>query len=484
MKVKLLALLLFCSSCMAIGSKKEVTEYKTPKTAESTKKCDQEKCSLTIPDVIKTSVSEEDWYYALLRLVFNIIQSEYVDNISECNLTEKAISGLLSTFDPHSCYLSGSALSSLQMSTEGEFGGIGIEMISDEGLIKIISPIDDTPAYKAGLKSGDLIIGINDEYVGAMTQEEMITKLRGAPKTEVILKIKRANKVPFNVAVTRELIKIQSVKAEILDNVAYIRISAFDKNTSKEIKKFLLSLKTKRSLFGIVIDLRNNPGGLLDEAIAVSDLFLDGTKKITEIRGRSEINNKIYSSTPGDASKGLPIVVLINSGTASASEIVASALKDNNRGIVVGTRSFGKGSVQKVIPISEKAAIKLTVAKYYSPNGECIQAKGVVPDIIADYAMIKKPEFVFELREEMFNNALDADKNTKKRKHLEIQSMKALDNLSKKKEKDEKEDDEELSYRKLSLKERVEKDYQLSKAFDTIKSIGHYKEIVNVKCVK
>lgn len=479
MKIKILALLIFCSSCMAAGSKKEVTEY-DKKDQKNSKKCE---CSLVVPDVIKSSISEEDWYYALLRLVFNIIQSEYVNEISECDLTEKAISGLLSTFDPHSCYLNSTALQALQNSTQGEFGGIGIEMILDEGMIKIISPIDDTPAYKAGLKSGDLIIGINDEYVGGMTPEEAIEKLRGKPKSEVILKIKRGDKLPFNIKVVRDIIKIQSVKTEILEGIAYIRISAFDKNTSEDIKKFFASHKSNKNLIGVVIDLRNNPGGLLDESIAVSDLFLNNGK-IIEIRGRTKTSSKIFFANGGDVAKELPIVVLINSGTASASEIVASALKDNKRAIVIGTRSFGKGSVQKVIPISEKSAIKLTIAKYYSPSGECIQAKGVVPDIIADYALISRPEFIVELREEMFNNALDADKNEKRRKAIESQNMKALDKLRKKKEEKE-EEDQELLYQKLSLKERVEKDYQLSKAFDTIKSIGHYKKIIgSQKCVK
>jgi carboxyl-terminal processing protease len=266
---------------------------------------------------------------------------------------------------------------------------------------------------------------------------------------------------------------VRSVKTETLDNVGYIRISTFDKNTTAEIKKFL---KANSKLSGLILDVRNNPGGLLDEAVAVSNIFLNGGK-IVSTRGRTSENSKIFSADPGDLTNGLPIVVLINSGTASAPEILAGALRDNKRAIIVGTRSFGKGSVQKVIPLSEKTAIKLTVAKHYTPNGECIQANGIVPDIEADCAMILKPDGLFIIREESFNNALDADKKAKNKKFTDAQNKKALDDLSKKKEKKTEEDeDQELLYRKLSLKEKLERDYQLIKAFDVIKSIERFKK--------
>jgi carboxyl-terminal processing protease len=366
--------------------------------------------------------------------------------------------------------------------TDGEFGGLGIEIIIDEGFIRIISPIDDTPAYKASIKGGDLIIYIDDECINGISAEEALEKLRGKPKTKVKLKIKRGDQVPFDLEIERDIIKVQSVKAEILDDIGYVRISTFDKNTTKDLKKFICE-NIDKNLHGIVIDLRNNPGGLLEEAVSVSDIFLDGGA-IVATRGRTKENTKSFFADSGDLTNGLPLVILINSGTASAPEIVAGALRDNKRAIIVGVRSFGKGSVQKVIPLSEKTAMKLTVAKHYTPSGECIQANGITPDIEADYAMIKKPDNLFIIREEFFNNALDVDKKAKNKKFTDAQNKKTLDELGKKKDKKEMEDeDQELIYRKLSLKERVERDYQLAKAFDVVRVLEKFKNI-SVKDVK
>ncbi|MCR5224960.1 MAG: S41 family peptidase [Alphaproteobacteria bacterium] len=431
--------------------------------------------ALVLPEDIKKNIPIDMQYAVFLQLVCNLIRNEYVKNMSEGCITEKAIAGLLSSLDLHSSYLNEKAFTSLKEQTDGEFGGIGIEMIVDEGLVRVISPIDDTPAYKAGLKSGDLIIYIDDECINGITADEAVSKLRGKPKSKVKLKIKRGDKAPFDVVMTRDIIKVQSVKAEILDNIGYIRISTFDKNTSKDIKKFI---EANTKLCGIVLDVRNNPGGLLDEAVAVSNIFLKGGK-IVSTRGRTKDNTKEFFADDKDLTNGLPLVVLINNGTASAPEIMAGALRDNKRAITVGVRSFGKGSVQKVIPLSEKTAIRLTIAKHYTPSGECIQANGISPDIEADYAMIKKSENQFVIREEFFNNALDVKKDAKYKKVTDAQNKKSLDELGNKKsgEKTE-EEDHELLYRKMPLKERVEKDYQLNKAFDVIKTIGKYKNII------
>lgn len=409
-----------------------------------------------------------------LQFVCACIKFEYVNEMSDEEIIRKAIEGMMSKLDLHSRYLNEKAFNSLKNLTDGEFGGLGIEFfLDDDGYIRVISAIDDTPAYKAGLKNGDLIVGVDGEYLGTNTDVEVIIeKLRGKPGTKVKLKIIRGRQPAFDVIITRDLIKVKSVKTEILDNIGYIRISTFDKNTSVDIRKFLLENK---KLDGIIIDVRNNPGGLLDEAVSVSDLFLKNCK-IVSTKGRTRDNTMDFFSNDQDVSSGIPIVVLINSGTASASEIIAGALRDNKRAVIVGARSFGKGSVQKVIPLSEKTGIKLTTAKYYTPNGECIQGNGITPDIEADYASIKRVDGVFSLREEIFKNALDSKESGKK--HPD--SNKLPDSPTKKDNKNKKEDDE-LDFRKMSLKERAEKDYQLNKAFDTLKAIKIYNKIKSEK---
>lgn len=429
--------------------------------------------SIVIPDEIKKNIPEDMQHIVFIQLILNLVKSEYVNELFNDDITEKSIAGLLSKLDPHSSFLNEKAFAALKNHTDGEFGGLGIEIMMDDGFIRIISPIDDTPAYKAGLKSGDLIIYVNDECVNGITSEEALEKLRGAPKTKVKLKIKRGDKLPFDVTIERAIIKVQSVKAEVFNDVGYIRISTFDKNTTKDVRKFIEENIGK--LNGIVIDVRNNPGGLLDECISVAEMFLNKGMKIVSTKGRVAENTNEYKATHCDITNGIPIVVVINSATASAPEILAGALRDNNRAVIVGTRSFGKGSVQKVIPISSKAAIKLTIAKHYTPNGECIQANGITPDIDADSALIKKQDF-FVLREESLNNALDSDKKEQNKKKTDEENKKALDALGKsKKDGHEDEEDMELLYRKLSISERVEKDYQLNKAFDIIKIAKKFK---------
>lgn len=406
-----------------------------------------------------------------LQFVCACIKYEYVNEMTDEAIIRKAIEGMMSTLDLHSRYLNEKAFNSLKNLTEGEFGGLGIEFImDDDGYIRVISAIDDTPAYKAGLKNGDLIVGVDGEYLGTnITDVEVVEKLRGKPGTSVKLKIVRERQAPFDVTIKRDLIKVKSVKSEVLDGIGYIRISTFDKNTSADIRKFL---QKNKKLSGIILDVRNNPGGLLDEAVAVSDLFLKKCK-IVSTRGRTKDNTMEFFANDEDITNGLPIAVLINSGTASAPEILAGALRDNKRAVIIGTRSFGKGSVQKVIPLSEKTGIKLTIAKHYTPSGECIQGNGISPDIEAGYASIKKVDGVFSLREEIFKNALDRKETEKK--HPDANKLPDSP-IIKKNDKDKKED-EEFDFRKMSLRERAEKDYQLNKAFDTLKAINVYNKI-------
>lgn len=488
MKKYLAMTLLFAMSSVILAgtNKKDVIETgrsNVEKLKHKSKETLNEKSSyrstLEIPESIREEVPKDMQYTIFWQLIVGLLKSEYVYEMSDREITEKAIAGILSSLDPHSCFMNEKSFAFLKDQTDGEFGGLGIEIMMDEGFVRIVSPIDDTPAYKAGLKSGDMIIYVDDECINGLSAEEVLTKLRGAPKTKVKLKIKRGDRTPFDVSITRDVIKIQSVKCEIINNIGYVRISTFDKNTSISLKRFLDGIKDKK-LEGIVLDLRNNPGGLLDEAVAVSNMFLSGGD-IVSIRGRTADNTMKYSADNADLTNGLPLVVLINSGTASAPEIVAGALRDNKRAIIVGVRSFGKGSVQKVIPLSEKSAIKMTIAKYFTPSGECIQANGITPDIEADYAEVKRYD-TFLVREEFFPNALDADKRVKNKKKSDLDNEKAIDSLNKKRnEQDDKDVDEEITYRKMPLKERIERDYQLNKAFDVIKIIGGYERCLSAK---
>lgn len=474
-KIITFSVLLFIAGCAFGGQSKDAIEKSSVNTLKQSddnllhEKVQNGKCNLTIPENIKKAVPKDMWSTVFLQLLLNLIKTEYVHEMTDMQITEKTIDGLLSSLDIHSSYLNEKAFKSLMNQTDGEFGGLGIEIIMDEGFVRIISPIDDTPAYKAGIKSGDVIVYVDDECINGLSSEEVLEKLRGKPGSKVKLKIKRGDKLPFDLIITRDLIKIQSVKTEILENIGYVRISTFDKNTSVTLKKFL---NENKNIKGIILDMRDNPGGLLDEAVSVANMFLKGGK-IVSIRGRIPENTASYSADNQDITNGLPLVVLINNGTASAPEIVAGALQDNKRAILVGTRSFGKGSVQKVIPISEKTAIKLTVAKHFTPSGRCIQAKGISPDITVAPAIISPLSEMFIIREEFFPNALDGEKYKIDKKKSDLENKKALDNLSKKKDsgKNDKED-EELLYRKLPLSERRQKDYQLSRAFDIIGLLG------------
>src|SRR5271169_4931081 len=301
--------------------------------------------------------------------VFERVRAEYVDDVSDDSLVESAINGMLTSLDPHSNYLNTKNFNDMKVQTRGEFGGLGIEVSMENGLVKVVSPIDDTPAARAGLKPGDLITHLDGDPVQGMTLPEAVEKMRGPINSEIKLTIRREGKEPFDVKLTRATIKIQSVRSHLEgDNIAYIRITTFNEQTDVGLNNAMKNLKQQAGgkLLGVVLDLRNDPGGLLDQAVAVSDAFLE-KGEIVSTRGRRSEDAQRYNARPGDIASGLPLAVLINGGSASASEIVAGALQDHHRAILLGTRSFGKGSVQTVLPVKESGgAIRLTTALYFT----------------------------------------------------------------------------------------------------------------------
>jgi carboxyl-terminal processing protease len=324
--------------------------------------------------------------------VFERVRAEYVDDVSDDSLIESAINGMLTSLDPHSNYLNTKNFNDMKVQTRGEFGGLGIEVSMENGLVKVVSPIDDTPAARAGLKPGDLITHLDGDPVQGMTLPEAVEKMRGPVSSEIKLTIRREGREPFDVKLIRATIKIQSVRSHLEgDNVGYIRITTFNEQTDVGLNNAMKNLKQQagNKLLGVVLDLRNDPGGLLDQAVAVADAFLD-KGEIVSTRGRRSEDAQRYNARPGDIAAGLPIVVLINGGSASASEIVAGALQDHHRAILLGTRSFGKGSVQTIIPLPGHGAMRLTTARYYTPSGRSIQAKGIDPDIVVEAAKIEK----------------------------------------------------------------------------------------------
>ncbi len=324
--------------------------------------------------------------------VFNQIKQSYVEEVDDKTLLENAIRGMLAGLDPHSTYLDAKSFDELQINTTGEFGGLGLEVGLENGFVKVISPLDDTPAQKAGIEAGDLIIKIDGKPVKGMNLNEAVDAMRGPRGSEIDLTIVRESvRQPFDVKLKRDTIKVLSVKSRTLQpGYGYIRIAQFQANTGTEVRKAVDKLKKEnKTLKGFVIDLRNNPGGVLQAAVDVADAFIrDGLIVYTE--GRLPNSKSQFKATPDDIADGLPIVVLINGGSASASEIVAGALQDHKRAVIMGTESFGKGSVQTVMPLSETSAIKLTTARYYTPNGRSIQAHGIEPDISVERAKIEE----------------------------------------------------------------------------------------------
>ena len=327
--------------------------------------------------------------------VFNKIKADYVVNVEDKKLLHDAIQGMLAGLDPHSSYLDAEGFKEIRISTEGEFGGLGIEVSMEDGFVKVVSPIEDTPAAHSGLKTGDIIVRLNEKPVKGMTLNDAVKLMRGKPGTDIVLTVLReGNNKPLKFTVTRAVIKVQSVKSGILeDGYGYLRVTQFQANTGDSVAAALnkLKLQNKVNLKGLVLDLRNNPGGVLNAAVSVSDAFLTNGL-IVYTQGRVADAQLKFNATGTDLLGGAPMVVLVNGGSASASEIVAGALQDHKRAIIMGTKTFGKGSVQTIVPMSNGAALKLTTARYYTPNGRSIQATGIIPDIIVGEAKLTAKE--------------------------------------------------------------------------------------------
>ena len=374
---------------------------------------------------------------------FEKIKNNYVEQVSSKELVEAAIEGMLSSLDPHSTFLNTDELKELKVQTKGEFGGLGIEVTLENGFVKVISPIDDTPASRAGILAGDLITHLDDEPVLGMTLSEAVSIMRGKAGSKIKLTVNREDNKTLQIVITRAVIELKAVKAKILNNIGYIRVSSFNQKVDTQIIKAISKFKKNNKIIGYVLDLRNNPGGLLDQAVNVTDIFLD-RGEIVSTRGRFERDGSRFNAVKTDLTDGLPLVVLINQGSASASEIVAGALQDHKRAIIMGTKSFGKGSVQTILPSGENVALKLTTAKYYTPLGRSIQKTGIDPDILVEQFELKKPsESESPSRKEAdLRGAIDNEQNSTKNDNEKESSKQKVDDSS--------------------------NDYQLSRAFDLI----------------
>lgn len=342
---------------------------------------------------------------------FEQVRANYVEEVSDEELIEAAINGMLASLDPHSNFLDLSNFSEMQVDTRGEFGGLGIEVTMENGFVRVVSPIDGTPADEAGIQAGDFITAIDGAPVQGLNLNEAVDMMRGPVDSEITLTIARPDEDPFDVVLVRAVITIESVRSRVERNVGYIRITRFTEQTQPGLERALQEIRDEAGddLEGLVLDLRNNPGGLLEQAISVSDTFLQ-EGEIVSTRGRYAADTTRFNARPGDLADGLPLIVLINGGSASASEIVAGALQDHRRAIIVGTKSFGKGSVQTIIELPGNVAMKLTTARYYTPSGNSIQAVGIVPDIIVEQARLETVE-ERGIRESDLRGALDVGDN-------------------------------------------------------------------------
>ncbi len=377
---------------------------------------------------------------SIFNEVYNRVKDQYVEELTDKELVEKALNGMLQALDPHSSYMNEEVYKEMQMDTSGTFGGLGIEITTDKGFIKIISPIDDTPADKAGIQAGDYITHLNGESVVDMNLKEAIDIMRGEVGTSITITIIRGAEEPFDVELVRDTIKMASVKHRVLNNVGVLRVSTFNEQTTSGLKDSIKELEeSDNPPIGYVLDLRNNPGGLLTESVSVSDLFLE-QGEIVSIRGREKKDVQVFSAKKGDLINKKPLVVLINEGSASASEIVAGALQDHDRAVIMGMKSFGKGSVQTIVPI-DSGAIRLTIAKYYTPSGDSIQAVGIEPDVVVPRAELNIIDNYFTFRESDYKDALDNETTNG--------------------------DEEEATSTDI-----LEQDYQLSRAVDAVKTIA------------
>lgn len=422
-------------------------------------------CTLAAPKKQKDEpvvhLTDEQIYEELkkLALVFEIARDNFVEEADEKKMLEAAMNGMLGALDPHSSYLSADDFKEFSDKSHGEFGGLGIQITSDRGAVRVIAPIDDTPAAKAGIKAGDYITHIDGDQVFDLTLNQAVKKMKGRPGTKVKLTVVSDGQEPKTMTLKRAIIKVKSVKFEeksIADadddsneKIGYIRISDFGATTAKELRSALETLE-KKNVVGYVLDVRNNPGGYLTAAIDVSDAFLDGGE-IVSTRGKGKTDIERSFAKPGDMANGKPVVVLINHGSASASEIVAGALQDNGRGLVMGSQSFGKGSVQQQKPLGDGTAIHITIARYYTPSGRSIQNEGITPDIEVLHSKIE----VLEKKESMYSEA--SFKNSLKNEDA--------------KKKDEKKSDDEES-KELTDAEKDALDYQLQRAMDMVRAMS------------
>ena len=411
--------------------------------------------------------------------VFNAIKMGYVEPVEDKKLITQAVSGMLTGLDPHSQYLDADAFKDLQVNTHGEFGGLGIEVGMEDGFVKVVSPIEDTPAYRAGIKAGDLIVKLDDTPVKGMTLSDAVKRMRGKPKTQITLTIVRKGETkPIVVVIVREVIKVQSVKSKVVEpGYAYVRLTQFQEDTANRMVEHLNKLWKQGPVKGLVLDLRNDPGGLLHGAIGVSAAFLPPKALVTSTDGRVEDAKRKYLASPEDYLRGsrtdflkdlpadiktVPMVVLVNAGSASASEIVAGALQDHKRAVVMGTQTFGKGSVQTILPLTGNTAIKLTTARYYTPSGRSIQAKGIAPDIIVEETANggSGPR----LREADLERHLENDKDKEPAPAAKPQSKAPA--TKGKPAKDEPEDEEKPRFEIAS-----KNDYQLNQAVNLLKGL-------------
>jgi carboxyl-terminal processing protease len=380
--------------------------------------------------------------------VFTRIKLNYVEPVSDQQLLEYAVEGMLSGLDPHSVYLKDERYDALSEGTSGAFSGLGMEVIMEDGFIKVVAPIDDTPAAEAGIRTGDLIIRMDGKTVAGLGLNDATDRMRGEPGSKIILTILRESEPdPFDVELTRAVVRLSSIKRKRLsDSVGYIRVTQFQIATSENFRKEVKQLRDSDGFEGLILDLRNNPGGLLTSAVSISDAFIeDGL--IVSTKGRESANDQEYRATPSDILDGKPVVVLINGGSASASEIVAGALQDHKRALILGTDSFGKGSVQTVLTIAEKEAIKLTTARYYTPSGNSIQAAGITPDVYVEYREFKERVEGFKrIKENDLPGRLDNDGET-----LEIE--------------------EKLTDKQEEAKALLARDYQLNEAFNILNGL-------------
>ena len=395
--------------------------------------------------------------YKQLELFANVlerIRANYVEEVSDEDLIKAAINGMLSSLDPHSSYLDEDDRKRLDVDTKGEFGGLGIEVTMEGGYVKVVSPIDDTPAARAGLQPNDLIIALDGKSVRGMALADAVERMRGKVGEKLVLTIRRGDEAPFDVDVVRDVIKVSPVRSRVEGggNIGYVRITSFNRQTEENLASAVEKIRAEigDDIKGFILDLRNNPGGLLDQAIAVSDAFLN-QGEIVSTRGRNKDEAQRYNARPGDILDGLPLVVLINGGSASASEIVAGALHDHGRAILVGQRSFGKGSVQTVQRVPGHGAIRMTIARYYTPSGTSIQAKGIEPDIDVPPARVENIDVSKRRREADLDGALDAPGN---------------------------EDPSEAAPETREEREAAaaQQDYQLIRAIDILRGIAIYRE--------